>query len=375
MTIEEFCRLHAGGARDIQSVIQDWQVAEISDLFDEACASGTPAAAKECIGEAMRSMAGDAVIVGDVISGGSLLDQVPPVLQEAFVKLMGAKADSLTEMRRILLSHLQSADGGYRLLDDRHVVGFVSKLKAQIGENLFKEHLGSVASLATSRSQEGWDVAVRQADGVVQYVQVKLYGSASGVVRHMLEVQQKAINGELAGVDSEAVSKVFFAVPADIHPDVIRLAGKHEGLADMVYDKAIPISAKDASHLVNQGLANVGPRQLKHFFGEWASGAAAAAALHAAVNGFLMYKESKELAAAAADTLTDTVVSAAGIGVGLVAESVIRTTLMSSVVGITARLFIGRLTRSRWNFAEFLKKSLAETEVLMEQLAGAGRIA
>lgn len=372
MTIDEFCRLHPGGVRGIQSVVQDWHISEIHHLIDAACKSGLPSPANTSIGEALQSVAGDAVIAGDALRGGSLLDQIPKAVQEAFANLMGEKAESISDMRRILLSHLQAADGGFRSFEDRGVMGFISKLKGQIGENLFQEHIGRAARLAPSGSQEGWDVAVQQADGAYDYVQVKLYGSASGVVRHMLDVQQKTFDGRLAGVDKETVSKVFFAVPDDIRPDVIRLAGRHEGLTDMVYEKGIPISAKDASGLVTESMASVGPERLTHFFNELLCGAVAAGALHAAVNGFLMYKESKELSAAVADTITDTLVSTAGIGFGLLAESLIHSAAMSSAVGISTRFFIGRVTRARWNFADFLQNSLAETENLIAKLAEDG---
>jgi len=370
MTIDDFCRLHPGDLRDIRSVLQDWRVAEIHDLLDTVCKSDQSVLAKASVGEAVRGVAGDAVILGDALSGGSLLDQIPKAVQEAFVNLMGEKAEGISDMRRLLLSHLQAADGGFRSFDDRGVIGFISKLKGQIGENLFREHVGSAARLAASGSQEGWDVAVQQAGGAYEYVQVKLYGSASAVVSHMLDVQQKTIDSRLIGVDGETVRRVFFAVPDDIRPDVLRLAGRHESLADMVYSKGVPISAKDASGLVTDGMASVGPERLTHFFSELLCGAAAAGALHAAVNGFLMYKESKELTAAVADTITDTLVSTAGIGIGLLAESLIHSALMSSAVGISTRFLISRVTRSRWNFAEFLENSLAETESLIARLAG-----
>jgi hypothetical protein len=372
MKIDEFCQLHAGEKRDIDSIVQDWHVAEVDGLLDALLKPEQTAPSKTSVGEAIRGVAGDAVIVGDALHGGSLLDQIPTAVQKAFVNLMGEKAESISDMRQLLLSRLQAADGGFRSFDDRGVMGFVSKLKAQIGEDLFKEHIGGAAQLATSGSQEGWDIAVQQAGGAYDYVQVKLYGSASGVVQHMLSVQQKAFDGRLTGVDRETVSKVFFAVPDDIRPDVLRLAGRHEGLTDMVYDKGVPISAKDASSLVTEGMASVGPERLTHFFSELLCGAVAAGALHAAVNGFLMYKESKELTAAAADTITDTLVSTAGIGIGLLAESLLHSALMSSAVGLSTRFFIGRVTRSRWNFAEFLQSSMAETEILMAKLTRDG---
>lgn len=355
MKIEEFCSLYGEAVRDINSVTQDWHVTELQELVETACTHGRQ-------GGSLHGAVGDAVVVGDALRGGTLLDQIPPPVQEAFASLMGVKPSNVPEMRSLLLSHLQTERGGFRSFSDPSVIGFVSKLKGQIGENLFTEHVGTAARLAASGSQEGWDVAVRQSDGAFQYVQVKLYESASGVVRHMQEVQQKVLSGALGGVDGEPVSKVFFAVPDDIRDDVVRLAAKHDGLADMVYDKSIPISARNAGSLVTEGMSNVGPDQLKHFFGQLLCGAVAAGTLHAVVNGFLWHKESKELSSAIADTVTDTFVSTAGIGIGLIAESLIQTTLMSGAIGIGARMFISRVTRSRWSFAEFLQKSLAETE-------------
>lgn len=210
----------------------------------------------------MRDATGGAVVLGDALQGGSVADRIPPAVQEAFVAFMGKKADSLSEMRRVLFSQLRATDGGWRSFNDRAVMGFISKLKGQIGENIFVRHVGDAACLPTSRIQEGWGVAVRQAHGAYEYVQVKLYGSASGVVRHMLDVQEKALNGTLTGVGEETVSSVFFAVPNDISEDVIRLAGRHEGLADMIYERGVPISAKDASGLVTEGMASVGPERL-----------------------------------------------------------------------------------------------------------------
>jgi len=352
MTIDEFCRLHAGDTKDIGSVVLDWH---LDDLVDTACTQFQP-------GDTLREAVGTAAILVDVVRGGSMLDQIPPAVQDAFVKLMNVKPGNISEMRSLLLSCCTADDGSFLSFNDRSVLGFISKLKGQIGENLFAEHVGSAASLAASGSQEGWDVAIRQANGTYQYVQMKLYGSASGVVQHMVDVQQKAAAGTPTGVGHDTVSKVFFAVPDDIRADVIRLAGQHDGLAELVHDKSIPISARDASALVTEGMSNVGPDQLKHFFGQLLCGAVAAGAIHAVVNGFLWHKESKELSAAFADTVTDTLVSTTGIGVALVVENLIRTAVIAGALGIGARMFISRVTRSRWNFAEFLHKSTAEME-------------
>jgi hypothetical protein len=352
MTIDDFCRLHAGDTDDIGNVVLDWH---LDDLLDTACTQFQP-------GDTLREAVGTAAIVGDVVRGGSMLDQIPRAVEDAFVNLMNVKPGNRLEMRNLLLSHCTADDGSFLSFDNRSVMGFISKLKGQIGENLFAEHVGSAASLAASGSQEGWDVAIRQADGTFQYVQMKLYGSARHVVEHMADVQQKAVAGTLTGVGNDTVSKVFFAVPEDIRADVIRLAGQHDGLAELVHDKSIPINARNASALVTEGMSNVGPDQLKHFFGQLLCGAVAAGALHAVVNGFLWHKESKELSVAFADTVTDTLVSTTGIGVALVVENLIRTTLIAGALGIGTRMLISRVTRSRWNFADFLQKSAAEME-------------
>lgn len=349
MRIDEFCIQHGGNTRNIRDVVRHWQL-------DEADAH------LRTLSDQHEQFIGSAVIAGDALYGGTLLDQIPHEVKDAFAGLFREKAASYGEMRRILLDRLRSEHGNFLSFDDRHVVGFISKLKGQIGENLFQQHVGSAAKLARSGIQEGWDVAVQRADGLREYVQVKLYDQPYGVVRHMLKVQEKVINGELRGVDREVVGRVFFAVPADIREDVQRLAEKHDGLADMIYDKSIPIGSRDAADLVTEGMSNVGPDQLSHFFDELLRGAIAAGSLHAIVNGFLWYKGSKEFSAAFADTVANTAISTTGIGLGLLAETLCHTTLLSGAIGISSRLFIGRMARSRWNFAEFLAESIAETE-------------
>ena len=245
--------------------------------------------------------------------------------------------------------------------NDPRVVGFVNKVKGQIGENLFQRQVGAAAALATSGSQEGWDIAIRQADGTHEYVQVKLYQSASGVVRHMKEVQHKMLTGSLEGIDREQVSMVYFAVPEDIHDDVRRLAEQHAGLKEMVYDKSIPISPSDAAKVVNEGLSTVGPDQLMHFFGELLRGAVIAGSLHSLVHGFLWYKGSKEFEVAVADTVADTAISTLGIATALLAEAAFDAAVLAGGIGSVTRLFLKRAARSRWDFADFLNESLADT--------------
>lgn len=370
MDIHEFVGRYGDAPRPMRAVMADWQVAELRQLLDTARESLSPSTEVEsAIDSTISDRGADAVVVGDLMRGGTLLDQIPKDLRNAFVALMGDDPRDYQLMRQRLLDHLVDQNGDYMPFDDPRVVGFVNKMKGQIGENLFQKHVGTAARLAASGSQEGWDVAIRQADGTHEYVQVKLYQSPSGVVRHMKDVQQKMLEGKLTGIGDEQVRQVFFAVPEDIHGDVVRLAERHPGLADMVYDKTIPINSSDAAQAVNEGLMNVGPNQLMHFFGQLLTGAVIAGSLHGAVNGFLWYKGSKDFAAAVADTAADTAVSTVGIGVALLAEKAFDAALMAGGVGMVARTLLKRAARSRWKFADFLVESVADTQKHLASLA------
>ena len=334
MNIEEFCARFGDQPRSIDDVMHRWQFDELDGLLGTLC-------------QQHDQIIGSAVVVGDALYGGTLLDQIPPEVKQAFINLMHEKADSYGEMRQILLNHCQLGDGSYLSFEDTRVLGFVSKLKGQIGENLFQQHVGNAAKLAESGSQEAWDVAVKQADGLHQYVQVKLYSDPHKVVRQMLKVQQRVFEGDLAGVHHETVAQVYFAVPEDIRDEVQRLAKAHDGLSEMLYNKHIPISATDAASLVTEGMSNVGPDELSHFFHEMLGGAVAAGSLHAIVNGFLWYKGSKEFSIAFADATASTAISTTGIGMGLLAETLCHSVMLSGAVGVGGRLFsrsLGTLT-------------------------------
>lgn len=360
MNIDEFCAAFGGNARHIDDIVREWQVEELDALL-------------RTLQEQHEQLIGGAVVVGDALYGGTLLDQIPAELRNAFANLMHEKADSYGEMRHILLDHVHADGGGFLSFDDRHVVGFISKLKGQIGENLFQQHVGSAATLAQSGIQEGWDVAVNHGDGLHDYVQVKLYDKPYGVVRHMLSVQQKVVDGKLIGVNDETVQHVFFAVPEDIRDDVQRLAEKHPGLSSMLYEKNIPINSHDAAGIVTEGMSNVGPDQLSHFFNELLCGAVAAGSLHAIVNGFLWYKGAKEFSDAFASATASTAISTTGIGLGLLAETLCHSVVFSSAVGIGSRFLLGRMARARWNHAEFLENSIVQTEARVASLRQASR--
>ncbi len=343
MKIEDFCAEYGANTRTIDDVVRRWQLIELDGLLQTLRSQHDP-------------IVGSAVIAGDVLYGDGMLDQIPSELKDAFSGLMGEKANTYNQIRQILHDK-------YVALDQQRLASFTSYIKGRIGENLFREHVGHGAALADSVVQKGWDASVPHEDGL-QYIQVKLYSDPHGVVRHMVKVHQDVLNGTIKGVDHVTpVEHIFFAVPEDIKGDVQRIvADRHPELLSMIYDKSIPIDAHGAAAIVSEGICNVGPDQLSHFFHELLGGAVAAGSLHAVVNGFLWYKGSKEFSAAFAGTAASAAISTTGIFTGLVTESLCHAAMLSGAVGIGSRLLLGRMARSRWNFAEFLEKSTAMAE-------------
>ena len=149
MTIDDFCARFGENTRNITNVIRQWQFEEVDSLLRK-------------LGRQHDPLIGAAVIMDDALRGDGMLDQIPQ-LHDAFANLMGEKANSYQEMRQVLPDAIENEDGGFFALNDRHVAGFVNKIKGQIGENVFKNQVGDAAEFARSGSQEAWDVSVRQA--------------------------------------------------------------------------------------------------------------------------------------------------------------------------------------------------------------------
>jgi hypothetical protein len=354
MKIDEFCGQFGGNTRNINDVLRRWQLNELDGLL-------------RTLRDQHDQLIGTAVIAGDALHGDGMLDQIPHELRDAFVNLMHEKADTYEQMRQILLHHIRADNSGFLSLDDGHVVGFISKIKGQIGENIFQHHVGTAAHLAPSGCQEAWDIWLDNGEDGHEYVQVKLHASASKIVSYMRIVQEKVANSSIEGWHSETVHNIDFAVPEDIADHVRHLAANYPELHDM-HVLPIPVSPAVAADFVKEGMSNVGPEQLGHFFHELLGGAVAAGSLHALVNGFLWYKGSKEFFAAFAGAAASTAISTTGIGLGLVTETLYHAAMLSGAVGISSRLLLGRLARSRWNLAEFLEKSIAEADARIAAL-------
>lgn len=346
MKIDEFCTRFGGNVRSIDAVAQEWHVIEIDRMLATLEADSVDSA----------------VIVGDALHGDGIRDQIPAELRDAFRELMGKDADTYNKMRQILADKARDDTGEFLSFRDRRVIGWVSKIKGQIGENIFQRNAGASAELATSKIQEGWDVMVAQPDGSHEYIQVKLYQSPADVIRAMHKVHDKLDNGQISGVGGEIVERISFAVPENIAAEVkARIADKSPELMEIKLH-TVPITATAAGEIVEEGLSNVGPEALEHLFDELLGGTLAAGALHALANGFLWYKGAKDFSNAYVDTVANTSLSAAGVGIALLAETLTNSTPLSAVVAFSGRAMLSRFARSRWNFADFLEESIGATE-------------
>ncbi len=216
MRTNDFVARFGADRRPISDVLASWRLGTLSQP------GATPLGGDE-------SLVSHAVVVGDALHGDAMLDQIPRELRDALENLMRVQAGNYNEMRSILRNTISGSDG-FREFTDNRVQGFISKIKGQIGENIFREHAGTAAQLAQSGSQEAWDVAVGHSDGIFQYVQVKLYGNPRDVIKHMLEVAQKVSNNSILGCAGDVVEHIDFAVPADIAEQVVKLKDRYEQL-------------------------------------------------------------------------------------------------------------------------------------------------
>ncbi|MHC4278198.1 MAG: hypothetical protein ACYSTI_12895 [Planctomycetota bacterium] len=338
MDIKTFCEQYGQRRRPIEDVLGQWRVEQVDSFLDNLIAGG--------------------VLLSDLAIGDGLRDQISPELLEGFEKLMGGKADTYNEVREKLLA-----------LKDESVPGLVNKIKGQIGENIFVKEVGPHARLAASGSQEGWDVAIDREHGT-QYVQVKMYKDADGVLRKMRDVQERVDMGVITDGE-EAVNHIDFAVPSDIF-DEVKNAALNDTTLRNIKVISIDMTAGQAANIVQEGVDNVGPEALEHFFGELLGDVLSAGSLHAVVNGFLLYKGAKEFEEAMADTAFATAISGAGFTAAMVTEFILEASRLGGpaciLVGVGTRAFLSRVARSRWRFADFLECTIQHLEAQMRIL-------
>ena len=350
-TIEEFYERYSDGpTQSFRNICELWdKEEELDKLLHGAVVPG--------------------VVLGDLLVGDGLNDQISSELLDGFANLMGQKADSYDEVRRILREKLEDGDNA--------VFGLINKIKGQIGENEFTQEAqdaGLNARLAELGNQEAWDVAIDHADGTTQYVQVKMYSDAGGVLRHMQDVNNKLSGTEVILDGNRVVEAIDFAVPANI-ADEVRIQASELGIDAKVID--ISMTADEAADVVQTGFNNVGHGVLTNLFGELFGASLATASLHGLANAFLVYKGAKTADRFLADTVEQTAVSTGAIAAGLSLELVLNqismiggppTYALIICTSMATRGILKRVVR-RQDYVSWLKVQNAHLKDLNRQIA------
>ncbi|MBL6991254.1 MAG: hypothetical protein ISR65_15830 [Bacteriovoracaceae bacterium] len=333
MKIEEFKAKYGHKSISIESLARHWVAQkEIHDFLNTPVMSG--------------------VLICDLLIGDSLGNRVEPDVLEEFAKVTVDNLDTAAKLQDTLIAKIKNDDG--------HVRALLNKMQGQIGKNAFIENMGSSVTLSDRSDQSGWDVQVDHGN-YTQYVQVKVYKKAFKVIDKMKEVNDCIASGKLEGV-----TQVDFAVNSEIVDEVKQMVVKHN-LPNKVID--IGASSDDLQTLVDNNFENIGNYSgLEHFFGEFLGATLSETAFHGVINGFFLWKGSKDKEQALEDTVYGSAVSAGGIAAALTIDealAIISAPLGGALamgVGIGARSVLTRVADRR-----FIVKRLQEGN---EQLAG-----
>ena len=242
-------------------------------------------------------------------------------LLRACSRLMGTKADTAEEVRRLLV---KQAHNGPRALQ-----GILSKIQGQIGEDHFRAFLGSSARAAKSGSQEGWDIANHAKNGTEHY-QVKIYKEPSQVYAEIKKVKMKLAAAKILD-GKKVVRKIPFAVNDDILAKVKR-GVKLRGLNVKV------VAAHTTRAHARSGFEAVSKRMSRNTAVnaslDIAKGIALSAALVGTVNAYQVYKGQKNTRAGLEDTAYQS------ISQGGATASMVALKIFASAVGMTPHLLV-----------------------------------
>ncbi len=345
MNIQAFMNKHTTKPQPIEKLVKKWVCEKrVTDFLNTSVMEG--------------------VLVVDLFCCEGLLDQLPSEVQDGFAELMQEKADTPLEIKRLIIERFEKSE--------ESINGLINKIQGQIGENEFVKQMGSAAALADSGSQEGFDVVINAAGGK-KYFQVKIYDDANGVMSH-IEKTQKKIDASEITYNNEAVTKIDFAVNSDIYEEVSNKVAE-KGFDVEILD--IGTSREEIRSLLNEAVDNVARAKLDNFFEELFEGVVAVASIHAAVNGFLVWKKAKSWEMALSDTTFMSLSSASGIMAAITVETAVTevATLAAFIeleiavallgpVGVVASLGTGIVSRNvikRFTDRRFIMKQLGES--------------
>lgn len=331
MNIDDFSKKYGTSRKNSNNIVNKWKNNEVEYILD--------------------NIAFSSVFLSNAIEGDGITNRIPPDLFEALNKVYVTRnIETYGDARTLLREYLDK--------DDRAVMGFVNKVKGQIGENKFSDDLGGAARLARSPTQEGWDIVIEPKGEPPQFIQVKLYSDPKNVLKHAQENQEKIGRGQILDENSIPVDQLDYAVPHNIQLEVenmFRVAGIDSKVLP------IPMTAEEGKDLVYEGLDNLSSNAIPHFFEELLAGVATPTAIAAAINSFQYARVAKAAEDAANAVFESAVLSGTAHAVGYVTEvaldSVLDTMLSATSfgVGTTTRILLKKAFKSRKNLYEVIK--------------------
>lgn len=325
-SIEKFQDEHDNGeAFDSSEIFRKWKA---DRLLNESVAGG--------------------VVLADLIHEDGLNDQVSEEVLGAFRNLTGGEVDTYEEARDRIAEQIGPEGDGVSQQ-------WVSMIKGRIGENQFQqsaEELPGDARLADESNQEAYDIVYTSPGGETRYVDVKTSDSTYNIVDKMESTQQKLDAGEITTPEGEVVREVEYAVPEGVS-EKVREEADERGV-DL---EVIPMEtgADEAARTVEASVGAVGPEAIEGLFQELAAGTAAMGAVHGMVQGFLVYKGSKQMSQAVVDAAEETALSGTGFSAGLVVESAFREAALAGEPMAMAVVF-GTSVSVRVLLSDFIKR-------------------
>ncbi len=315
MNLNDFLNKYKSNGTNIASITQKWANEKKTDDF-----LGTPLFG--------------AVVVGDYLNGSLLIDnipeQVPDEILSAMKEVFSKKVKSNLDARDFILSNIEKGDSS--------LTGMISSLQGRIGEYHFQNQFGELAELAKNPNQQHWDVKVSLDQQPVNYVQVKVYDSPNQAFGELRKIDEALTNGEVFD-DLEKVNKMSFAVNSEIYDEI-------KSKAELLDNKIEILNIGATREEIREGLIDTVDQHdvlFDGFFENLLGGAITGAALHAGVNGYLLYTGAKSSQQAIEDTIYSGMVSAGGIAATLGTELLMAETLLLSALGgpLTLGLTIG----------------------------------
>ena len=346
MTILEFIEEYGKDIRPAEEIFRQWALEEKIDDF-----LGT------------QVMGG--VIIADLWKDGQLIDSVPEEVRAGFEVLMKEKADTIHEIKALLL---QNAKEG-----EKNLEGLLNKIQGQIGENLFKESVKG-ATLAPKLNQRGFDIRIEK-DGTYDYVQVKVYRDENAAIKNLKELQEDLANGLIIDEETQyVVKRIDFAVNKDIYENV-RQKAEELGFDGKI--RNLNATRDEIRGYLEEAVENA-EHPIENFFGELLGGVCKGVALHAAINGFLIWKGAKEKEQALEDTIYSSVISGGGFAAaaaaeGLLGRALINAGLEGSAEFLTSTVGGGIILAPIALYAREILKRLGDRKNVAERLSSGNR--